>query len=60
MDSKSFSKERYEKFVNHVENINKEINHGTMYIFILGGISQKRADVEKLFNALPILGAGAQ
>jgi len=53
MDSKSFSKERYEKFVNHVENINKEINHETMYVFILGGISQRKDDVERLFSTLP-------
>lgn len=53
MDSKSFSKERYEKFVNHVENINKKTNHGTMYVFILGGISQRKEDVERLFSTLP-------
>jgi len=53
MDSTNFNKERYDKFLNHVESIGKKTNHGTMHIFILGGISQKIADVEKLFNALP-------
>lgn len=53
MDSKKFSEERYEKFVKRIENIDKEINYRTMYVFILGGISQRKEDVEKLFNTLP-------
>jgi len=53
MDSERFNKERYEKFVKWIKEILGKTSHGTIYIFILGGISQKKSDVERLLNILP-------
>lgn len=53
IDSKQFNKERYKKFVRCVEEIERDRKYGKIYVFILGGISQKKSDVEELFNTLP-------
>lgn len=52
MDSEQFNREGYEKFLRWIDDFKKH-DYGKTYILILGGISQKKSDVKKLFNILP-------
>ncbi|MEM7818993.1 MAG: hypothetical protein QW403_02510 [Candidatus Aenigmatarchaeota archaeon] len=49
MDEKNFNKKSYEKFLDWVNNS----YYKKLYVFILGDISSKLEDIEKLFNNLP-------
>ncbi|MCS7106045.1 MAG: hypothetical protein NZ942_01890 [Candidatus Aenigmarchaeota archaeon] len=49
MDDKNFNKKSYEKFIDWINNSYFK----KLYVFILGDISSKIDDVEKLFNNLP-------
>lgn len=53
MDSVEFDKGRYEKFVKQIWKMNEMGSYSKIYIFILGGISGKPTDIEKLLGDLP-------
>jgi len=53
MDSEQFKKEQYERLAKWVGGINEKTDYKKIYVFILGGISKKKEDVEKLFDMFP-------
>lgn len=53
MDSEHFNTKQYEKIVSWVGGVEKAGGYDKIYVFILGGVSKNKEDIEKFLRALP-------